>query len=294
MKLRLNLLFVLCFLSMVPVMASPVLPVKGTDSPSRPQVSISKEIPEIPEMTAVKYEPQVTEHRVRKGENLYVISKMYFVALSTLIKVNQIPRPDLILPGQKLNIPPVDFRSGEIRQYQVPMEESLYALLNRYRIQLWQFQRLNPGVDTKKSIGGKNVFLPLSPLPAPKKTESVDQLQLIRPVRGVVSSRYGWRSGRMHYGLDMAAPTGTPVVAASSGYVSYAGWRGAYGMLVEVKHDRFVTRYGHLSRILVQPGQKVAQGTMLGLVGATGRATGSHLHFEVEVSGKRVDPGKYL
>jgi hypothetical protein len=122
---------------------------------------------------------------------------------------------------------------------------------------------------------------------------------LIRtPVDGArLSSGFGMRFhpvlgySRMHQGLDFAAPTGTPVVASAAGTVAQAGWGGGYGNLVVIRHQGgMLTRYAHLSRIAVKPGQAVGQGQRIGAVGSTGLSTGPHLHYEVWVSGKPVNP----
>lgn len=116
-----------------------------------------------------------------------------------------------------------------------------------------------------------------------------------------VTSSFGARvdpiDGRrgVHSGVDMAAQTGTPVLAAADGVVRIAGRRGGYGKLVELHHrDGSVTRYGHLSAILVRMGETVAQGQTIARAGATGRATGAHLHFEYRVGGVAVDPLAHL
>jgi len=120
------------------------------------------------------------------------------------------------------------------------------------------------------------------------------------PLQGRISSAYGWRSisvagNQFHGGIDVAAPTGTPVAAARGGVVVRAGWIGAYGFLVAVDHgDGWETRYAHLSRIDVAPGQRVAQGSVVGLVGSTGASTGPHLHFEIRHQGRALDPLTYL
>ncbi|NET56403.1 MAG: peptidoglycan DD-metalloendopeptidase family protein [Symploca sp. SIO2E6] len=119
----------------------------------------------------------------------------------------------------------------------------------------------------------------------------------IWPTKGVITSGFGMRWGRMHKGLDIAAPTGTPIVAAAPGVVVTAGWNsGGYGKLVEIKHpDGSQTLYAHNNRILVQRGQQVAQGQQISEMGSTGYSTGPHLHFEVRPSGRgAVNPMAYL
>ncbi len=119
----------------------------------------------------------------------------------------------------------------------------------------------------------------------------------IWPTKGVLTSGFGWRWGRMHKGIDIAGPVGTPVMAAAEGVVSFAGWNsGGYGYLVEIQHaDGSSTLYAHNSRILVQSGQQVAQGQQISEMGSTGFSTGPHLHFEVHPTGKgAVNPMAYL
>lgn len=112
-----------------------------------------------------------------------------------------------------------------------------------------------------------------------------------------LSSHFGVRSdpllgtGRMHYGLDIPGPLGTPVVASESGIVAFAGTAGNYGQMVEIDHGGGLrTRYAHLSRLLVRAGDSVGQSHVIALMGSTGRSTGSHLHFEVRVNGRATDP----
>jgi len=119
----------------------------------------------------------------------------------------------------------------------------------------------------------------------------------IWPAKGVVTSPYGWRWGRMHKGIDIAAPIGTPVFAAAPGVVVTAGWNsGGYGNLVDVQHaDGSLTRYAHNYRIMVQVGQLVAQGQEISEMGTSGYSTGPHCHFEVHPRGHgAVNPIAYL
>jgi murein DD-endopeptidase MepM/ murein hydrolase activator NlpD len=118
---------------------------------------------------------------------------------------------------------------------------------------------------------------------------------LIWPVNGPVTSGFGLRWGRMHEGIDIAAPMGTPIWAAAAGTVIHSGWLGGYGYLVVVDHGNGLsTAYGHASALLVAVGQEVSQGETIALVGSTGHSTGPHLHFEVRVNGVAVDPLLYL
>ena len=114
----------------------------------------------------------------------------------------------------------------------------------------------------------------------------------IWPTKGVFTSGYGWRWGRMHKGIDIANNVGTPILAAKDGVIAYSGWSSGYGYLVEMSHgDGSSTRYAHSSRLLVKKGQLVPQGARIALMGSTGRSTGPHLHFEIrKPGGAAMDP----
>ncbi|MDD2868195.1 peptidoglycan DD-metalloendopeptidase family protein [Neomegalonema sp.] len=134
-----------------------------------------------------------------------------------------------------------------------------------------------------------------------EKGESNRRAIIRTPVEGRVSSRFGTRrhpiSGytRMHQGVDFAAPTGTPIIAAGDGVVTRRGWVGGYGNYVEIKHNnQFTTAYAHMSNFHkeVKRGSRVNQGQIIGYVGSTGNSTGPHLHFEVIKEGSKIDPMK--
>jgi len=112
---------------------------------------------------------------------------------------------------------------------------------------------------------------------------------------GVRGNPFGG-GGEMHPGLDMAAPIGTPVYATADGYVGRAERTyGGYGNLVQLEHGKGIeTRYGHLSQLLVHQGQHVHRGDLIALMGSTGRSTGSHLHYEVRIDGRAVNPMPFL
>jgi len=110
-----------------------------------------------------------------------------------------------------------------------------------------------------------------------------------------LTSRFGYRWGRQHKGIDLGGNTGTPVAAAKAGVVITAGREGGYGNLVLIDHgDGIVTAYAHQSEIIVVRGQSVERGERIGSVGNTGNSTGPHLHFETRVNGSAVDPLQYL
>lgn len=118
---------------------------------------------------------------------------------------------------------------------------------------------------------------------------------LIWPVRGPVTSGFGYRWGRLHAGIDIGAGTGVPIRAAKGGEVIFSGTMSGYGNVVIIDHGRgFTTLYAHQSRIAASDGQSVGQGEVIGYVGSTGRSTGPHLHFETRVNGSPQNPRNYL
>jgi murein DD-endopeptidase MepM/ murein hydrolase activator NlpD len=136
---------------------------------------------------------------------------------------------------------------------------------------------------------------PASPAPA----EAIDPLEL--PVAGRITSGYGVRRDPLtgetssHPGLDVGAPEGTPIRAPVAGVVLSAGPRGGYGNAVEIDHGNgLVTLYGHAAELLVSKGDSVEPGQEIATVGSSGRSTGPHLHFEVRLGGRAVDPGRAL
>jgi murein DD-endopeptidase MepM/ murein hydrolase activator NlpD len=123
-----------------------------------------------------------------------------------------------------------------------------------------------------------------------------------KPVEDIkLTSSYGVRndpfngSHRMHQGIDIPGALGTPIYATADGVVSRAEWAGGYGNLVEITHGNGLqTRYGHMSKLIALPNQRVVRGQLIGLMGSTGRSTGSHLHYEVRIAGSAVNPVPYL
>ena len=135
-------------------------------------------------------------------------------------------------------------------------------------------------VSTSRALSNKKVSLGVS---------------LIKPISGVLTSRYGYRWGSTHTGIDIGASTGTSIKAAASGTVTFSGWKGSLGLLVVISHGNGVqTYYGHCSKLLVKAGTKVSQGQVIAKVGSTGRSTGPHLHFEIRVNGSSVNPLSYV
>jgi len=128
-----------------------------------------------------------------------------------------------------------------------------------------------------------------------------NRVQMLWPASGMITSRFGWRiqpifrRPEFHEGLDIATRWGSPVLAARGGVVRFVGWQSGYGRMVIVSHGGGLeTSYSHLSAAVVQPGQQVAPGQLIGRIGSTGWSTGPHLLFEVRWHGVPVDPTRYL
>ena len=188
--------------------------------------------------------------------------------------------------------------------------DSLNTFLSRNGLTWDELRSLNPGLELSSMAAGSELTV--------AKASSARQLLAIRPTisggaswprrpqfetpvkqapeflnnsyswptKGIFTSGYGWRWGRMHKGIDIANNTGTPIHAARDGIITYSGWSSGYGYLVEMSHaDGESTRYAHNSRLLVKKGQVVPQGARISLMGSTGRSTGPHLHFEIRRSG---------
>lgn len=138
----------------------------------------------------------------------------------------------------------------------------------------------NQRVNTKKNVDYSNTALGIA---------------LVKPVEGTITSRFGSRSRGLHTGLDIANSKGTPIKAAATGVVTYAGYKGSYGYLVVVSHGNGIeTYYAHCSRLYVNAGDTVSQGAVIAAVGSTGNSTGPHLHLEIRVNGVAKNPQNYL
>lgn len=134
-----------------------------------------------------------------------------------------------------------------------------------------------------------------------KKHHLFSSIPLGKPVQGWLASAYGMRispftgTRSMHYGIDIAAPVGTPIYAPADGVVIFSGRKSGFGRFLMIAHDHgIVTKYGHNSEILVRTGDSVERGDPIAAVGSTGRTTGPHLHYEVWVNGRPKNPGKFL
>ncbi len=236
-------------------------------------------------------------YKLGQGETLSSVASRFGLTLGALVGANpDISSLDRLPAGFELLIPPsagLVVRLGE--------GDSVLAIVERYGLAPAEFARVN-GLRSPFDVEpGMLLFLPdVAP------TEALARLQKVReaenryvwPLHGRLTSYYGPRNlglgtSSFHRGIDIAAPSGTPVGAARAGTVTYAGWSSqGYGNLVRIRHaDGSEGWYGHFSSISVSVGQYVNQGERIGRVGSTGISTGPHLHFEVhENNGNARDP----
>jgi murein DD-endopeptidase MepM/ murein hydrolase activator NlpD len=182
--------------------------------------------------------------------------------------------------------------------------ETIYHIAQEYRVSVGRLMAANGISDPHDLRVGQSLVIPGSyrtGMAASERgvrpyTGERASRQFMWPVaQGVVSSGFGIRNGAMHEGVDIAAPTGTPVYAADSGSVIFSGTLHGYGNTVIIRHDDgYVTVYGHNERNLVAEGVRVARGQEIGRIGRSGRTTGANLHFEVRRDNVAQDPLAYL
>jgi murein DD-endopeptidase MepM/ murein hydrolase activator NlpD len=182
--------------------------------------------------------------------------------------------------------------------------QTLWSIARAYGVSVELITQLN-GLRSPDAIRvGQRLKIPVRGTPgrnSPRVTPpsrsarvpgiAVSRYQFVWPARGMLTSRFGWRRIRHHSGIDIGADRGAPIVAARNGTIVYAGWYHAYGRTVIIDHGNgWTTLYGHASSIAVRSGQNVAAGQLIARVGCTGRCTGPHLHFEIRVNGRAMDP----
>ncbi|WP_366918582.1 M23 family metallopeptidase [Acaryochloris sp. IP29b_bin.148] len=265
-------------------------------------------------------------HQVKPGESLEDIARLYQVSANEIAKANRVSDPSSVGPQTKLRIPAHQSLSLSLSTVQdivalndaeasdqasgltgkrdqnvkakdkvaakdtrkpsaplavLPPQPASETQLNR-RQNIVATRNLLPQVPSLElpPLSSVDRYLPSQMLPGPQK--------YVWPAKGVLTSGFGWRWGRPHRGIDIAAPVGTPVVAAAPGVVKTAGWnRWGYGNLVEIRHpDGSLTLYAHNHRIRTRVGESVSQGQQIADMGSTGRSTGPHTHFELHPAGK--------
>lgn len=262
---------------------------------------------------------QEVTYTVEAGDTLYGICDKLEVTLDELISMNEgLDENTMLHVGDKFvisqEIPLLSVETVEISTYAEKIEyETEYVKSDAYyedeehvtqsgkngkaRITA-RITRHNGKMVDKEVLDEKVITAPVNKVVV-KGTKKQPPKQgtgtFIRPVNVPVYSGYGYRWGRMHYGIDLPSSIGTPIHAADGGTVTHAGWYYAYGYTVIIDHGGgFTTLYGHCSAIYVSVGQSVFQGQTIAAVGNTGRSTGPHCHFEIKKNGVNVNPSLYV
>ena len=255
---------------------------------------------------------------VAEGQTLWGIAESRGVALEDLAAANGLGVKDLLAVGQQLVFPPkisVAGRGlvpgaaqalprpiGATRHVTVRVREgeTLWEIAEATGLPVEAIVNANEIPDSASVHTGQRLTIPggaldvLRRVTAARGVVSIAQ-NFVWPVRGQLTSRFGWRLTGHHNGIDIAAPRGSPILVAKDGRVVFAGWYFGYGLLVVVDHgDGISTIYGHASKLLASIGQIVETGQVIALVGSTGDATGPHLHFEIRTNGIPLNPMKYL
>ncbi|HCJ10221.1 MAG TPA: peptidase M23 [Clostridiales bacterium] len=238
--------------------------------------------------------PTIITHIVAPGETVTSIAERYGVTPATIALSSGLVNPDRIYPGQRLVFPSVVGILHRVRS-----GESLSTIAAMYEVTASDIVQANDLADPDRLSKGQLLIIPGGRLKqvtvASSSAADRSPRGLIWPCRGPITSHFGPRWGRLHTGIDIAAPYGASIRAAAAGRVSYAGWYGNYGRCVILDHGGGLqTLYAHAHEILVTVGESVAQGQVIARVGTTGNSTGPHLHFEVRVSGSIRNPLNYL
>ncbi|WP_165792064.1 M23 family metallopeptidase [Desulfocucumis palustris] len=289
--------------------------IKDVEADSSELVSVDEALAQVR-----KGATEIQTYRVKEGDTLWDIASSAGITQERLIAANPGMDPDHIGIGQEINLAAVKPLISVLAiSRQTATEQIAFAVEEKKDSKLYygdekvvqqgkpgkksvtyQVTKLN-GVTVERNVLQESVLeQPTTKIVAKGSklllaSRSGSSGRLAWPTVGSVISPFGKRGSSVHEGVDISGSIGNAVAAAASGTVVRAGWFGGYGKCVDISHgDGVITRYGHLSKIVVSSGQKIARGQLVGRVGSTGRSTGPHLHFEVRINGQPRNPMKYL
>lgn len=284
------------------------LPVTLPSVPGTLVANVVSHDPDEPEGPTQK-RTETETYTVKEGDTLSVIAKRFGVNIGTILWANDRSATQYIRPGDTLRIPPV---SGVL--VTVSSGDTLSALAAKYGADFDDTLEINRLDPEKPLKAGVELVLPGGTPPSTAPTPSVARApasanqyvtkppdaslsgtpasKLLWPTSGhVITQYYGWS----HTGLDIDGDYSSPLYAAHDGVVSTAGWNGGgYGLQALIDGAGVRTRYAHASKLFVKAGDKVTKGQVIAMMGTTGRSTGTHLHFEVYINGRRVNPLAYI
>ncbi len=252
-------------------------------------------------------------YSIKKGQKIKLVSEEQLKVMQANIKQQKEDEVQALNQKKEENKVPEKIKVEQdsmdlVEAYHiVQRHETLSSISRKYNIAVEELRRVN-NLSNNKIFVGQKIYLKIRRYQKPvteiePETEQLPQLKdpsrlrndLVRPVIGHVISSFGLRQSRPHKGLDIGAPSGTPIYSVLDGRVVYAGMQSGYGNVIVIEHPDFVmTVYAHNERNLVEVGDNIQQGQQIALVGSTGNATASHLHFEYRVKGKAIDPKKVL
>lgn len=258
-------------------------------------------------------------HKIEKGENFWLLAKKYNIKVDDLVKANPGIKPETIQIGQEVSlivpkplISVITIEEKEMvetlpRQVEYIDTDDYYK--GEYKVKtsgkdgerkiVAEIYKEN-GIEKNKVVLSEEILVASEVKVMYRGTKNppprIGSGVFARPLsRGTVTSPFGMRWGRLHAGIDIGVPIGTPVKAADGGKVIFAGNKSGYGLVVIINHGgNLESRYAHNSKLLVKKGDRVYKGQKIALSGNTGRSTGPHLHFEIRKNGTPINPTKYV
>jgi murein DD-endopeptidase MepM/ murein hydrolase activator NlpD len=256
-------------------------------------------------------------YTVQANDTISTIAQKFNVNIGTILWNNNLTERQFIRPGDTLKIPPVsgmivtvkkgdtitklastyDSSANDITSFNNLSSEGELALGTELMIPGGRPPAIEQTRTTiavrNESVTGRNPSITATTKPADLDTKTAPKTKLLWPVPGhVITQYYGWR----HTGIDIDGDYSDAIYASEDGVVTTAGWNsGGYGLQMLIDHGNgIVTRYAHASKMFVKAGEKVKKGQVIAMVGTTGRSTGTHIHYEVYVNGKRQNPLVYI
>ncbi len=251
----------------------------------------------------------LSEHVIKKGENLWKIAKQYETNHRYIIIINNIDEPKKLLPGKILQVPN---RQGI--EYNIKKGDTVYDIASRYNIKKEKLLSHN-NIKNGTIYYGNELFIPGAKQPATKpendhpvikqnqNKETVNNrvMAFSWPVKGRITSSFGKRTDpftkkkKFHCGIDISCNEGTPIKASYDGRVIYSDWKDGYGKVVIIKHEKgYITVYAHNRENIVNVNDEVKKGTVIAYSGMTGAVTGAHLHYEIRKYLTPLNPMKFL
>lgn len=245
---------------------------------------------------------EIENYTVQSGDTVTSIAKQFNVSVSTILWANNLTAYSIIRPGNTLKILPV---SGLL--HKVVSGDTLSSIAKKYQTSETEIEDANPSKTEKLAVSSE-LIIPGGVPPAPKITTAKPQVaasnifestaavdsgtKLLWPANSHrINQYYNWR----HNGIDINGKTGDPIYASEAGKVEISGWNSrGYGYYIVINHGNGIkTLYAHSSKLIAEVGDTVSRGELIAYIGSTGRSTGPHIHYEVHVNGKTVNPLLY-